>query len=74
MNKYAPETWPLLPLSATRLEVIRRLYLQVRENPFKPLIAHSVYVRDVGDLLAEVERLRAGEHMVKESGGNGDIL
>ncbi len=49
---------PLSPLPEQRLGQILRLYLHLANDPWKPLIAHSVYVHDVGDLLAEVARLK----------------
>ena len=56
----------LPPLTEQRLGVILRLYLHVANDPWKPLVAHHVYVHDVGDLLAEVARLRALEQAGKD--------
>lgn len=58
----------LPPLTEQRLGAILRLFLHIANDPFKPMIAHSVYVHDVGDLLAEVARLRAIDKAEGEAG------
>lgn len=53
-------------MSDARIDAICRCYLHVANNPNFPMVANHLYTHDVGDLIAEVLRLRAMEHDMQE--------